>query len=255
MFKIAYDAGHYLYTSGKRLPKELDKNETREWVLNDRVADYFAEAAKQYEGVELLRTDDPTGKTAIELDERADKANAWGADFYLSIHHNAAGKVFSGGGIVAYVLRKGLKAETYQKAIYKECIKDGGLKGNRSEPLATANFQILRETKAPAVLMEYGFMDSKVDAPVILTKEYSKLVAYATMDAIAQVAGLKRKGTNQMGKYFTDVDDSAWYAEAVNYCKEHGLMSGVSDTKFAPNEPVTRAQLASVLYRLDKQNK
>ena len=43
MFKIAYCAGHYRYTAGKRLPKELDKNETREWVLNDRVARYFAD--------------------------------------------------------------------------------------------------------------------------------------------------------------------------------------------------------------------
>ena len=46
MFKIAYCAGHYINTPGKRLPKELDIDETREWVLNDRVADAFAEAAQ-----------------------------------------------------------------------------------------------------------------------------------------------------------------------------------------------------------------
>lgn len=192
MFKISYDAGHYRYTSGKRLPKELDKNETREWILNDRVARYFAEAAKQYEGVETLRVDDPTGYNLIELDERADKANKWGSNFHLSIHFNAAGFVFNGGGIVAYVLAKGGQAEVFQKAIYNACIKAGGLKGNRSEPLATANFQILRDTKAPAVLMEYGFMDSKSDAPVILTDAYARLVAYATMEGIAQVKGLKK---------------------------------------------------------------
>jgi hypothetical protein len=39
-FKIAYCAGHYLGTPGKRVPKALDPNETREWTLNDRVADY-----------------------------------------------------------------------------------------------------------------------------------------------------------------------------------------------------------------------
>lgn len=193
MFKIAYDAGHYRNTPGKRLPKELDKNETREWILNDKVARYFAEAAKQYEGVELLRTDDPTGNKLIELDERADKANDWGANFYLSIHHNAAGLVFTGGGIVAYVIGRGGKAEKYQKAIYESCIKAGGIRGNRSEPLAVANFQILRETEAPAVLMEYGFMDSKTDAPIILTDAHAKLVAYATMEGIAKVAGLKKK--------------------------------------------------------------
>ena len=39
MFKIALTAGHYKYTSGKRVMKSLDANETREWVLNDRIAD------------------------------------------------------------------------------------------------------------------------------------------------------------------------------------------------------------------------
>jgi hypothetical protein len=48
-------------------------------------------------------------------------------------------------------------------------------------------------SKAPAVLIEYGFMDSKVDYPVISTEAYAKKVAYATMDAIAQVAGLQKK--------------------------------------------------------------
>ena len=56
-FKLAIDAGHYLGTAGKRLPKKLDPAETREWTLNDRVADYLAEAAALYQGVELKRVD------------------------------------------------------------------------------------------------------------------------------------------------------------------------------------------------------
>ena len=62
-FKIAYCAGHYRETPGKRLPKNLDKNQTREWVLNDRVARHFAAAAKSY-NVQLLRTDDPASSTS-----------------------------------------------------------------------------------------------------------------------------------------------------------------------------------------------
>ena len=65
MFKIAYCAGHYIGTPGKRVPKKLDKNQTREWTLNDRIARYFDEAAKQYEDVATLRVDDPTGKKHI----------------------------------------------------------------------------------------------------------------------------------------------------------------------------------------------
>lgn len=190
-FKIAYCAGHYLGTHGKRLPKELDTAQTREWVLNDRVARHFAEAASQYENVELLRTDDPTGKTFIDIPERTAKANAWGADLYLDMHHNAAGKIFSGGGVVAFCYPGSAVGRKYRDAIYQAVIAAGGLKGNRSVPLQEKKFDSLALSKMPAVLMEYGFMDSSTDAPVILTDAYSKLVAYATMEAIAKVAALK----------------------------------------------------------------
>ena len=49
---------------------------------------------------------------------------------------------------------------------------------------------MLKKTEAPAVLVEYGFMDSSTDVPVILTDGYAKAMAYATMDAIAYRAGL-----------------------------------------------------------------
>lgn len=191
--KIAYSAGHYIETAGRRVPLELDPKMTREWTLNDRVARHFAAAAAEYEDVQLLRCDDPTGKTFIDLEARVKKANEWGADFYLDIHHNAAGKVFDGGGITAYAYKEKTKAAEYRDAIYSACIAAGGLKGNRSNPTAAKGYYVLNNTKAHAVLMEYGFMNSRADAPVIITDEYSKLVAYATMSGIAMVAGLKKK--------------------------------------------------------------
>lgn len=197
--KIAYCAGHYIGTAGKRLPKELDKKETREWVLNNRVARYFAEAAAQYEGVLLYRTDDETGKTFVDIPERVDQANKWGADLYVDIHHNAAGRVFSGGGVEAFCYPGSAKGKEYRDAIYGEVIAAGALKGNRSNPLQEKKFDSLSMSKMPAVLVEYGYMDSTVDAPVILTDEYSRKVAYATMDGIAKVAGLKKK--NAPSKY------------------------------------------------------
>ena len=195
MFKIAYGAGHYINTPGKRLPKELDATQTREWVLNDRVARFFAEAAKEYVGVELLRVDDATGKTEISLADRCKKANNWGADFCLAIHHNAGVSLGSGGGIEAFSYKEGTSATKYRDAIYNACISAGGLKGNRANPKQAKGFYVLKNTKAPAVLVEYGFMDSKTDAPIILKEAYSKMVAYATMEGIAKIAGLKKKTT------------------------------------------------------------
>lgn len=193
MFKIAYCAGHYVGTSGKRVPKELDPNQTREWVLNDRVARYFAEAANQYKDVELLRTDDSAGKTHISIKNRTAKANTWGADVYIDMHHNAAGKIFSGGGVVAFSKKKDAAGATLRDEIYAAVIAAGGLKGNRANPKVEKNYDTMVHAKATAVLIEYGFMDSRTDAPVILQESYSKLVGYATMAAIAKVYGLKKK--------------------------------------------------------------
>lgn len=48
---------------------------------------------------------------------------------------------------------------------------------------------------------------------------------------------------------FSDVDAGAWYAEAVEYCVDNGLMSGTSATTFSPGAAMSRAMLATVLYR------
>lgn len=48
---------------------------------------------------------------------------------------------------------------------------------------------------------------------------------------------------------FSDVAADAWYADAVVYCREHGLMSGTSAAAFSPYSLASRAQLAAILYR------
>ncbi len=50
---------------------------------------------------------------------------------------------------------------------------------------------------------------------------------------------------------FTDIEETAWYYDAVDYVVEKGLMDGVDDTTFAPNDSTTRAMLVTILYRLD----
>lgn len=49
---------------------------------------------------------------------------------------------------------------------------------------------------------------------------------------------------------FTDVASDAWYAEAVRFCAEQGIMGGTTDTTFSPDGSMTRAMLAAVLYRM-----
>ena len=49
---------------------------------------------------------------------------------------------------------------------------------------------------------------------------------------------------------FYDITMSAWYHDAVDGAVTSGLMKGESDTIFAPNKPLTRAMLATILYRV-----
>lgn len=198
MFKIAYCAGHYLGTAGKRVPKALDENQTREWTLNDRVARYFAESALEYKDVALLRTDDPTGKKQIHIKDRTQNANTWGADLYIDIHHNAGINLGTGGGVVAICKKNDSAGRQYRDAIYAAVVADGGLKGNRSNPTYEKNLSTMVNAQMPAVILECGFMDSKTDYPIIRREQYAKKVGYALMAAIAAVANLQKKPQVQL---------------------------------------------------------
>ena len=193
-FKLALNAGHGLYTAGKRCLKSLDPNETREWYLNDRIADKIENLLTAYNGIEVLRIDDTTGQKDIALSTRTTKANNWGADFYLAIHANAGIKGGTGGGIVAFTYTSvGSTTAAWQKDLYNELIKLTGLKGNRATPLAKANLHEVRETKMPAVLLELGFMDSATDLPIILTDKFAAECAQACVNVIVAKAGLTKK--------------------------------------------------------------
>ena len=52
------------------------------------------------------------------------------------------------------------------------------------------------------------------------------------------------------GGVFSDVPDGAWYADAVEYVYDNGLMSGTGATTFSPDTATSRAMLATILYRV-----
>ena len=51
------------------------------------------------------------------------------------------------------------------------------------------------------------------------------------------------------GSAFTDVESGAWYADAVAWAAANDIVNGTSATTFAPNSPITREQMAAILYR------
>ena len=48
---------------------------------------------------------------------------------------------------------------------------------------------------------------------------------------------------------FADVEIGDYYEKAVAWANANGIVSGVSEKRFAPNEPITREQMATIIYR------
>ncbi len=56
-----------------------------------------------------------------------------------------------------------------------------------------------------------------------------------------------------VGEPFLDVNESDWFYDAVVYAYQNELMDGVGGNRFAPNSATTRAQLVTILYRMEGQ--
>lgn len=51
------------------------------------------------------------------------------------------------------------------------------------------------------------------------------------------------------GSVFTDVASGDWYANGVAWASVNGIVTGYGDGRFGPNDPITREQMAAILYR------
>ncbi|MDD2417978.1 MAG: N-acetylmuramoyl-L-alanine amidase [Oscillospiraceae bacterium] len=196
-FRIAINAGHYIGTPGRRIPKAIDKNQTREWTLNNRVVLGVTQGLKAYQGYEIIRLDDPSGKKDLALKERTDGANNFGANIYVSVHHNAAGRdgnTYNASGVVVYAHTSAdEKTKALQKTVYDCLIAATNNKGNRASPIAYADFHEVREPNCPAVLCECGFMDGITDGKLMLKDKYASQLAQGLVNAIVKVGKLKPK--------------------------------------------------------------
>lgn len=193
MATIVIDAGHGYKTAGKRCMKKLDPNQTREWSLNDCIADKVEELLKGHENCNVLRTDDTTGLKDVSLYNRAKAANKIGADLIVSIHHNAGIKGGSGGGTVVYHYNN-TAGKARAKRLYDAVVAQTGLRGNRANPTAVGNsLYIIKKTVAPCLLLENGFMDSAVDVPIILSEAHATKTAQGIVNFLATELKLVKK--------------------------------------------------------------
>ena len=123
----------------------------------------------------------------IPLSERAEQANRWGADYFVSLHDNAG--TASSTGFETFIHNGPVKSKTveFQKSVHDAIIKEIGIKDRGKK---RANFAVLRETKMPSVLIEYGFI-SNVDDERILINEVEKLAQLTVNGIVNYVGGVK----------------------------------------------------------------
>lgn len=250
--KIALDAGHGFNTPGKRTP-----DGEREWSFNDAVVRAAIARLGAYHGVEVLRVDDPTGKEDISLAARTSRANAWKADVYVSVHHNAlSGNWHPGGGAETFTFPTATKAVRDIAAAVHSRIVDAMGVANRG--LKTANFQVLRETKMPAILTEGGFMDSSKDIVVMRNPARLKAQGEAIAEGLAAHFGLKAKVIAEVKPaaivknpkeavklaYEKDAQPSKSLAEEF----KEAMAKGITDGTY-PHRPATREEVAVMVLR------
>lgn len=216
MIKICIDAGHSLEID-KKCDKRFDKKQTKEWVLNDRIADMVEEYLKLY-ACDVIRLDDTTGKTHIELDDRVDRANSINPDYIISIHHNAGVLGGKGGGTTVYYGGNKTERKTQAKQLYQTLIDHTNLVGNRKSPVVkTSSLAIVCQTKSPCLLIENGFMDSSTDVPIILTEKHAQETALAITEFLVDLLNLQTKDTH--------------YTVEVNFIKKESALQCVKDLK------------------------
>lgn len=129
--------------------------------------------------------------TTKSLSQRTSEANSWGADFYLSIHCNAANGAARGyEDFIHNSLGSTSQTASYQNIIHAEVIKLNKLidRGKKK-----ADFHVLRESAMPALLTENGFIDNSADAALMKDPLWRQRVAQGHVNGIAKAFSLKAK--------------------------------------------------------------
>ena len=190
--KVVYlDAGHGGYDPGASYFGISEKSLTL--AIQSRV-----KAKLEAEGYQVVTT--RTSDTYVDLADRSRAANASESDIFVSIHINASGSS-AAQGIETYYYQPYAEypsrinatyhanptrlsmSDTLANAIQSSLINATGA---QNQGVKRQTFAVLRETTAPAVLLELGFLSNPQEAARLNTSAYQETLANAI------VAGIKR---------------------------------------------------------------
>lgn len=154
--------------------------------------------------VDEIRNSDRT----ISLKERSSYENKKKYDFFISFHRNAY-KPEKARGVETYIyLRASPRAKALAGKIQRALVGLGFI----DRGVKTANFHMLRETRAPAVLLELGFIDNSLDNKIFLEKKEEMVEAIAR--AILAEVNISYKEKK------IDIDESSLYRVVTGAFKD-----------------------------------
>ncbi|MGN7409983.1 N-acetylmuramoyl-L-alanine amidase family protein [Sporosarcina sp. SAFN-010] len=120
----------------------------------------------------------------IGLSERARMADAWGADYFISLHDNSATSYASGFETFIYNGPVSDTTTKLQSVIHKAIASKIGI---RDRGQKRGNLAVLRESAMPAVLIEYAFISNGSDESILINKV--EQLAQWTAEGITAYAG------------------------------------------------------------------
>lgn len=228
-YLVGIDAGHSLVTDGKRTPPILDDIKDKqgnvlkkkgqiihEYEFNKKVSYALGDALKRCNiGVAYSGFKD---KTDTPLGTRAKHLNSLGVDLVVSNHFNASGNCLKFQTRVKGLLvlkTKGCSSKSVSlankvHAELKEALqpeRDYGVV--QDTEMCGFTLAILRQTNAPAILIEYGFMDYWKEAKHMLDEDYIEKCAEATAKGVCEQLGVTyvAKNTDNKTKYLRVIAD------------------------------------------------
>lgn len=237
MKKIYIDPGHGGADSGA----EAFGIKEKEQVL--KVGLFLAEALER-NGYDVMMSRRADAKK--NLADRCKEANTWGAEAVVSLHMNWS-ESSAAKGTETYIVARGGKAEKLAESVHKELVRELVLVDRK---VKEASFVILKNTEAPAVLCELGFLTNAEECAFLTKESTHRRAAEAICRGICRFDGKEYKAMEKP-RYKDEKDIPAWAKDAVERVAEAGLMLGHDDGTFKPNEPLTRAQMAVILDRLE----
>ena len=183
--KIFLDAGHGGKDSGAIGNKLYEKK-----VVLD-IAKRIEIKLKQYKNVEVMQS--RSTDVFLELSERTDKANRWGAHAFISLHLNSS-TIASAKGFESYVHNGTVESSTiaFQNVMHQEIFrKIGANVTDRGKK--RANFHVLRESHMKAILVENLFVSNSHDSALLKQSSFLDRISQAYVNGLEKYFGLVKE--------------------------------------------------------------